>query len=152
MGKKTNRRMACPGPDDTSVFAAFVVPSRSHNGTCARHPTCIVCAMHTPHSGGKTIPALSDREILFMIFCCGFYTVHAHPHVTISLQGQCVRKSRDIFQLARQTQVNLQYESCNLANLGPCSFNLNLHVLDAVFRKSISTSLPRSPRFVFFHG
>lgn len=55
-----------------------------------------MCTLRT--EGGRTIPALSDREIL--ICCRGFYTVHAHPHVTISLQGQCVRKSRGIFQLA----------------------------------------------------
>jgi hypothetical protein len=143
--------MACPGPDDSSVFAASYHCVRITEPICARHLTCIVCAMHTPHSGGRTIPALSDRENLFMICCRGFYTAYAHPHVTISLPGQCVRKSRGIFQLARQTEVNLN-ESCNLANLGPCGFNPNLHVLDAVFRESISTSLPRSPRFVFFHG
>ena len=36
MGKKSYRRMACPGPDDSSVFAAFVVPLRSHNKTHMR--------------------------------------------------------------------------------------------------------------------
>jgi hypothetical protein len=41
-------------------------------------------------------------------------------------------------------------ESYNLAKFGAVQFN-HLHVLDAMFRENI-TSLPRSPRFVSFHG
>ncbi|KAI0271921.1 hypothetical protein BGY98DRAFT_1002171 [Russula aff. rugulosa BPL654] len=45
-----------------SVFAAFVIPLRTTEPICARHPICIVYATHTLHSGGRTILALSSRD------------------------------------------------------------------------------------------
>ncbi|SRR6266446_2973264 len=99
---------------------------------------------------GRDILRYLTGEVLFTICSRGFYTCTTPSHVTISLPGQCVRKVA-YFSLLGQNLFFSFNESCNLANLGPCSFNHNLHVLDAVFRESIPTSLPRSPRFVFFH-
>jgi hypothetical protein len=56
--------------------------------------------MHTPHSEGRTYLRYPNNDL-----SPRFYTVHAHPHVTISLPGhECVR---GIFQLVR-TEVNIQ--------------------------------------------
>jgi hypothetical protein len=59
-------------------------------------------------------------------------------HVTLSTWGQCVRKVAVMSDFS-QTQRFFFIESYNLAYLGPCSSNHNLHVLEAVsFRENIT--------------
>ena len=134
--------MACPGPD-RSIFAAFIVPFAQRKQYAHDHPTCIVCAMHTPHEV-VTIPAFCLRkpEIVAVVF---------YMSATACPRDACERSHGwAIFQFAG-TEILFFIESYNLAKFGAVQFNHNLHVLDAVFRENV-VSLPRSPRFVSFHG